>query len=254
MGSPISSARIVYEHLSTWRKVRRSGVRLRQKLTFHEREFYLNLRPALSGNSLVVYDIGAAGGILSSCLAKLENVREIHAFEPIPSAFRELSEHVKRWPQVVCHNVALGESAGQMSMHVINGCRDSSSLLAMAALHKQESPTVCCDDHLEPVAVVRLDDYARQKQLPRPDVIKIDTQGYEDRVLRGGADTVRQARYCVLEISFKPLYEGSPVFDDIYQQMRTLGYRLICVTGALYGHSGQPLQIDGIFENEATAP
>ena len=75
-------------------------------------------------------------------------------------------------------------------------------------------------------------------------------QGFEDQVLQGGRETMGQAGYCLLEMSFRPLYEGSPVFDDIYRQMRELGFRLIGIVDILKGKSGLPLQVDAIFENE----
>jgi hypothetical protein len=76
-------------------------------------------------------------------------------------------------------------------------------------------------------------------------------QGYEDRVLRGGINTISKAKYCVLEISFAPLYEKGPLFDDIYQIMRKMGFILVGLGEVSKGKSGMPLQVDGIFKNES---
>jgi hypothetical protein len=122
----------------------------------------------------------------------------------------------------------------------------------MKQLHKKEFPKVSYQDHLEKVRVVRLDDFVRDNDLPLPHVVKIDVQGYEDRVLCGGRDTIGQSEFCILEISLAPLYENSPLFDDIYNQMRGMGFRLIGIGGSLRGISGGYLQLDGIFQNEFT--
>jgi len=202
------------------------------------------------GHNIVVYDIGAGTGVFTSCVAKLANVQIVHAFEPLASSFEKLKIRTARFHYVFCHNVALGDTNGLADIWVIEGCHDASSLLKMRELHKAERPGICYADHPERVIVVRLDDYVREKNLPLPDVVKIDVQGYEDRVLRGGEDTIRHAQFCIIEISFEPLYEGSPVFDDIYRQMRELGFRLVGLGGELYGKSGRQLQVDGIFKNE----
>jgi FkbM family methyltransferase len=65
-------------------------------------------RPALAGDNLVVYDIGVASGVVSGFFAKLSNVRTVHAFEPIPSAFAELTERTRQYSQIERYNVAVG--------------------------------------------------------------------------------------------------------------------------------------------------
>lgn len=239
-----------HEQTYTFWKVRETGVRCCESLDYNERVFFLEFRPALAGDNLVVYDIGAASGVVSRCFAKLSNVRTVHSFEPIPSAFADLTERTQQYPQVTRHNVALGDENCVMDIHITEGSRDSSSLLSMKQLHKKEFPNASYQDHPEKVRVVRLDDYVRDKHLPLPHVVKVDVQGYEDRVLCGGKNTISQSAYCILEISLAPLYENSPLFDDIYQQMREMGFRLVGLGGILRGVSGSHLQLDGIFQNE----
>lgn len=233
---------------SAW-KLRESNARLREPLDYNERVFFLEYRSALKGQDLVVYDIGASSGVFSRCLAKLANVQAIHAFEPIPAAFAELVERTRQYPQIALHNVAVGSENGAMNIWVTAGSRDSSSLLKMQALHKEERPFASYDDHPEKVQVVRLDDFVQDKHLPLPDVVKIDVQGYEDRVLKGGSNTITHAAFAILEMSLVPLYEDCPLFDDIYRQMRELNFQLVGVGGELHGISGRQLQVDGIFQN-----
>ena len=236
-----------HEKAYSYWKVYESGLVNPSRLTHGEREFYLKLRFALQGQALVVYDIGASLGIISGCLAKIPSVAAVHAFEPIPTVYARLVEGMRPYPQVHCHNVAVGDMAGSATMY-ISKSTDSSSLLPMALLHKEEFPGTDVNDQIQ-VTVVRLDDYVCECRLPQPDLVKIDVQGYEDRVLRGGSKTIGQARYCVLEMSLQPLYEGAPLFDDIYCLMRDMGFRLTSLAGTLFGKSGRQLQVDTIFEN-----
>ena len=156
---------------------------------------------------------------------------------------------MQRYPQVTCHNVALGEVNEQQQMWVMDQALDSSSFLHVGSLQQQEF-TGSFEAHAEYLPIVRLDDYVQEHHLAPPDLVKIDVQGFEDRVLRGGKETIRKASYCLMEMSFRPLYEGSPVFDDIYRQMREMGFRLIGIADILKGKSGAQLQVDGIFEND----
>jgi FkbM family methyltransferase len=236
-----------YNKVYSYYKVAQTGVITNHPLNATERGFYLKLQSILQGESLVIYDIGAARGIVSTCLAKLPNVKSIQAFEPIPDIYKQLLDNVQKYPQVRCHNVALGDAPGEALMY-ISGKTDSSSLLPMADLHTEQFPGTQIQQQIK-VPVVRLDDYVEQHQLIAPDIIKIDVQGFEENTIRGGQKTISQAKYCVLEMSFQPLYEGSLLFDAIYQVMRELNFNLIGVSTPLTGKSGIQLQVDGIFEN-----
>ena len=240
---------LLHERAYTFWKVRETGLALKEPLTPQERVFFLQLWPILTTSSVVAYDIGASVGIFASCLTKMPQISAVHAFEPIPGSFKGLTERVHPYPHVTCHNVAVGDVNQRLKMRIIDGATDSSSFLSLGELPRSEF-SIASESHEEFVPVVRLDDYVREQRLPSPDLVKIDVQGFEDKVLRGGKETIRQARYCLLEISFRPLYEGSPVFDDIYRQMRELGFRLIGIADILKGKSGMTLQMDGIFEND----
>lgn len=238
---------IQYNKLYSYYKFRETGLVTRFPLTSSERDFYLELRTVLKGTSLVVYDIGAAKGVVSRLLAKLPNISEIHAFEPIPETFEQLVSAVKPYPNIHCHNLALGDEKIDKEMYIASNS-DSSSLLQMLSLHKNEFDNISISKKTT-VNCVRLDDFVKENKLPLPNIIKIDVQGFEKNVLKGGESTIKKANYCVLEMSFYALYEDSPIFDDIYCLMKELGFQLIGVSKTLKGKSGEQLQIDGIFKN-----
>lgn len=218
----------------------------RRSLNLPDRLFLLEFYPALLGDDMIVHDIGAASGTFSSFAASLSNVREIHAFEPLPSAYAELVDiSTKSAVPIICHNVALGEFNGQSSMSVPEISRDSSSLLEPNHVLDHEVGEGAVYQQL--VRVVRLDDYVQENKLPLPDVVKMDVQGYEDRVLRGGSQTISAARFCVIEVNFEPLYEQSALFDDVYLLLREYGFCLIGMNNPACGYVSQQLQANAIF-------
>jgi len=78
----------------------------------------------------------------------------------------------------------------------------------------------------EKIIVKRLDDVIREFNLTIGDnmMIKIDVQGYEDKVILGGKDTFSKARVIITEISFVELYQGQVLFDSMYSLFRDLGF------------------------------
>jgi FkbM family methyltransferase len=73
----------------------------------------------------------------------------------------------------------------------------------------------------ERVATRRLDDIAEVETL---DFLKIDVQGSELAVFRGGRERLSRAVAIQTEVSFIALYEGQPVFGEIDMELRGMGF------------------------------
>ena len=78
--------------------------------------------------------------------------------------------------------------------------------------------------------------------------MKIDAQGYEDKVLAGAPQTLTRAKAAIIEVSFRELYEGQPLFDSIYRTMHDAGFSY---RGNLYQlvhpNDRSVLQADALF-------
>jgi hypothetical protein len=81
-------------------------------------------------------------------------------------------------------------------------------------------------------------------------VAKIDVQGAELEVFEGGAATLRRCAALIVELSYFQLYEEQPLFDAVYQRLKSLGFayrgNLDQMTSP---RDGRILQADGLFEN-----
>ena len=245
-------ARFLLEKPYTWFQTREVGLATRAPLNHSERCVALELRHYLEGEDLTVYDIGASYGTYARTLAKLSQVGRIVAFEPIPDVFEQLKSSTARLPNVRCFNLALGDTNGPSTFHQ-NDFSYSSSMLPMENLHTELFPQTVHSREIT-IQVARLDDVVREHDLPKPDFIKMDVQGFEDRVIAGGPETIRRARFVMLEMSLHRLYKGSPLFDDTYRLVRDLGFRLVGVADQVHGVNGKLVQIDAVFEREPGGP
>jgi FkbM family methyltransferase len=170
-----------------------------------------------------VIDVGAHTGEFAAMIHKILPHASILSFEPLRDAFEQLESNMRGVPGFRAFNCALGDSNMQLQIHR-NEFTDSSSLLDMADLHKQAFPFTA-KESLEAVEQRRLDDVVRDLELRDNILLKIDTQGYEDKVIRGAQDLVERARAIITEVSFQTLYVGQPLFDDIYRLLKQRGFR-----------------------------
>jgi FkbM family methyltransferase len=196
----------------------------------------------------VVLDVGANVGQFARALRAAGYPGDIVSFEPLTSAHEQLckaSSRDARWK--IAPRVALGDHEGEIEMNIA-GNSVSSSPLPMLSLHAQAAPeSEIVGSERTPVA--RLDTAASAfLQTATVPFLKIDTQGYEDRVLDGAADLLGRLAGLQLEMSFVPLYEGQSLFDPLLARVNKLGFSIWAIwPGFCDPQSGRMLQVDVVF-------
>jgi hypothetical protein len=76
------------------------------------------------------------------------------------------------------------------------------------------------------VQVARLDDYVDEKKIPKPDLIKLDVQGFEYEVVCGGPKVFDHASAVIIEASLKEFYVGQRRFDELLTILAEAGFFL----------------------------
>lgn len=218
-------------------------------MVYDERLRYIELREALhQKRDTVVYDIGASEGDFALFLSKVKSVSTVYCFEPVSHVYEQLVRKTKNHPGIECFQIALGDVDGLGRMSV-NDFSLSSSMLRMNPIHITEFPFTK-NAREEEVRVMTLKTAIQEFNLLPPDFIKMDVQGYEDRVILGGEDIVKKAAFCMIELSIVKLYEDAVLITGMNSMMRELGFRLVSIVGKIVGRSGEILQVDGLYENQ----
>lgn len=192
-----------------------------------------------------VLDVGANTGQFVRRVRRLLPEAAIHAFEPLPTAYASLARLAARDPLVTAHAFALGESDAEADMQV-NVYSPSSSLLRMNETAAREFPYIAAKGFLK-INVRSLDRFAQERRLEGPIFVKLDVQGFEDRVVRGGSDTLARAVALLSEVTFVPLYEGQVLFTELYAGLRGLGFHCAGMFDNIVGSGGRILQSDALF-------
>ena len=197
-------------------------------------------------NISAIIDIGANVGEFCQAIDTILPGVRIFAFEPIKTCYDELIKNCKKL-NIVTYNLGLGEGNYEAVMNV-SAHAPSSSLLEMADLHKKVYPFT--DSHqTETIKVKRLDDIAAEMDLMGKNIfIKLDVQGFEDRVIAGGRNTFSAASVVQIEVSYQTLYKGQALFDEIYFILRDLGFRFAGNIGQVHDpRNGDILFSDSLF-------
>jgi FkbM family methyltransferase len=79
------------------------------------------------------------------------------------------------------------------------------------------------------------------------DLLKVDTQGNELRVVDGGAGVLERTRLLWIEVSFRSMYEGDAPFERVHARLFQLGFRLFSLHDVFRGVDRELLQADALF-------
>jgi FkbM family methyltransferase len=195
-----------------------------------------------------VLDVGANSGQFARELRQDVGYNDrIISFEPLREAFKALEAHAKGDPRWEVFNFAIGDVEEKREINIA-GNSLSSSLLDMLPSHLTAAPGSKYIGK-EAIEIRSLDSiFERVCENARNIYMKIDTQGFESRVLKGAATSLPRIDTIQMEMSLVPLYGTELLFDEMCVLMREKGYTLVAIENGFSAPStAQLLQIDGIF-------
>ena len=174
---------------------------------------YIARHPFFADTTPVVFDVGANVGQYSQRAVELLGDRMVlHAFEPSPAAFAELSKKLGRVPKVQLHRMALGDAAGQATLFADRPGSDIGSLFKGGFEH--------WDVEIEPretIEVVRLEDICRELGVSHIGLLKLDVEGGEFAALCGAESLIENAAIDLIQFEFGVAAMGARTFfRDLY--------------------------------------
>ena len=204
----------------------------------------------------VIFDVGAHHGESIARFKALYGKAQVHSFEADADNFKILQARFSGQPGVVLNNFGVGSAPGVKMFHR-NRKTDTSGFNAVnpdsewAKVRSREQNVATADftEKSYEVKIGTLDDYMAQAGIDYVDVLKIDTQGFEDEVLKGAQKALRAQRIGVIEteLILSDIYERALSFMDIEQLMLPHGYRLFAIDNGGNMLSGLSLSLNLIY-------
>jgi FkbM family methyltransferase len=192
-----------------------------------------------------VLDVGASNGQFALFAEGRFPDARILSFEPLPGPASTLRRVTGERVQV--ETVALSSAAGSAEINV-SARDDSSSLLPIGERQVREFPGTAAQSTAT-IEVSTLDS-AVSDAMTRPCLLKIDVQGLELEVLKGGQAVLGQVDEALVECSFVELYEGQALADEVIAFMLGSGLRLRGIYGTAFSTDDDAIQADLLFRRD----
>jgi len=171
-----------------WIRLLYSGDRDHQEISYHlhqerwhEKDMHVFRNLVAPGDTAI--DVGANLGFVTTMLASaVGNCGRVLSFEPSPHVFAKLEKTIAAngLHQVVSFNFGCGAASSVEQLHQVTASSGNASISKTGS------------DPIE-IRVKRLDDIAEVRSTPVA-LLKVDTEGYEPRVLEGAAGIIEEDR------------------------------------------------------------
>lgn len=169
-------------------------------------------------NARVILDCGGGNGWFAKAAKAIWPNAQIHSFEP---ATRFIQSFQPVSSNHTIHRVAVGDYDGDVKLNLTSNPESNSLLefLPDGPLHKVHAPAGS-----ETVPMHTLDSIITEG-IESVDILKMDVQGAELRVLQGAKHLLETARPVIyMEVAFQPLYQAHPLLEQVDEYLDFLGY------------------------------
>jgi FkbM family methyltransferase len=173
--------------------------------------------------AMTVIDIGAHLGFYTLLMSSRVGTQgHVLAFEPSPREFPHLKTHI--WinarSNVRLENAALADRSGSMELFLTGVPGTTGNSL--------RRPEVNCFQSVA-VPVITLDEYLSEKDIQDVDLIKLDAEGAELKILAGAVGLLSRSRrpliLCEINDPVLALYGWEHRGEDVIEFLETKGFR-----------------------------
>tara|TARA_B100000575_G_C23017986_1_gene586255 strand:- start:156 stop:893 length:738 start_codon:yes stop_codon:yes gene_type:complete len=216
------------------------------------KEPFYHFRNLLDNSQPVIFDVGAYVGDTIKKFNSSFPESDIHAFEPFDESFSLLKNRFQKTDKIFLNNIAIGDrSLANMKMYITQNKGSSSLLEPTKDANEFWEGTPLSTQKEVKVETITIDKYCQQYNIESIDILKIDVQGNELRVLQGAKRMLKEKRVNLIftEISIAPNYKEQSEIDEVIKLLRENKYRIFNFFKMKH-KEGQLIECDVLFHVE----
>ena len=183
----------------------------------------------------VIFDVGANQGQSILRYKRIYPKSFIHCFEPISFEFEKLKKKYKEDASIMLNNFALGSFDGteELNINFLSGHSSFNQINTNTKWIKKTSKEIGTTPEnytikKETVNLRTIQTYCIENRISKIDILKIDTQGYEDKVLEGALELLKNQKIKLiqLEVLLTNVYNKALNIYDIEKHLIPNKYKL----------------------------
>ncbi|MCC8425557.1 FkbM family methyltransferase [Mucilaginibacter sp. UR6-11] len=193
-----------------------------------------------------IIDIGASEGKFTGIINNHYKINKAILVEPIADLKSTLENKFPDRSRFRVETIVISESTGDVDFYY---SKDASVLSSILKVKNDFFDAGLAQPVKIKIKSETLDNVVEKSGLEIIDLLKIDVQGVEHLVLNSGLNALKKTRLVYTEFSYKPMYEGSSTFFDLFKILTENNFRLVSTTTGWINPDGEIIQGDALFVN-----
>jgi FkbM family methyltransferase len=181
---------------------------------------HVRIISSLGISNIVALDVGANQGEWSIALIKALPESTIHAFGPSSKAFDLLSQNIKQYDKILSHKIALSDQEVSAPIYFDEEGSGQASLVNRRLEHFGTTWK-----KFEVVKVTTLDKWLASGPFLKPNVMKLDIEGFELAALKGASKTLEFIKVVQFEFGGTSI-DTKVFFQDYWYFFKDLNFDL----------------------------
>jgi FkbM family methyltransferase len=216
---------------------------------FHGKNSFADQFNLVGSDISAIFDIGANIGQTAERYRGLFPEATVYCFEPFPDSHAQVVGRFKQDHCVKPYRLAISDMNGLTLLHTYTNPVTNSLLPATIESTQFVEAGQMDDTGVITAESVTVDEFCRREKIKYLDIMKMDIQGGELKVLHGSSELLKARRIGLIytEVLFLPLYQGQGWFYDIAAHLHAYGYQLFDFYNFVYAEDGQLKWGDAIF-------
>ena len=182
----------------------------------------------------IFFDVGAHKGETLKLFSNNFNIREFYCFEPSPINFEYLKKkNLRNNKNIKIFNFGLGDKESVLAFNQLeesssstlvdinqdsNYYKKKQKILNFLNLNRDKRKKINVNMHC-------LSEFMKKESIDKIDILKIDTEGYEYKVIKGAKENIKNIQYIYFEHHFDNMLKKGYSFSDIHRYLTKNGFK-----------------------------
>ncbi len=201
---------------------------------FTQKKIIKKIKENLGENFSTLLDVGSHKGEYIISIKNNFNVKTIYGFEPNPNIFKKLEKKLLKYSDIKIYNLGAADvSEDKVLNQNIETSSSSINSLNKKSKYYKKKYFLLNFGNLKKVTneinikVIKLDNFIDDNNLEKIDLLKIDTEGYELKAIKGLGKNISRVNLIHLEHHFDDMILKNYNLTDIHNYLKNQNFKKI---------------------------
>ena len=198
---------------------------------FTQKKVLKKINELLGKNFSTLLDVGSHHGEYILGIKKNFNVKNIYGFEPNPVSFKMLKKNLIKFNEIKISNFGIGDlnESKILNQNIESSSSSINSLNQNSKYYKKKYfifNFLKLKKVTNPINIktIRLENFLKEQNINKIDLLKIDTEGYELKVIKGLGDSILKINIIHLEHHFDDMILKNYKLGDIHDYLNSKNF------------------------------